>query len=100
MSSCLPIFFNSVCQDWPQKDFRTEFPALYELFKHLVVSHVAHHNGVSNFVAHFPENGIMPDIGKILFFISFLYLRFLLFYHLTYLNARAKDVQRRSNLAR
>ena len=91
--------FNSVCQDWPpQKDFCTEFPALFELFKYLVAPHVAHHNGVLNYVAHFPENGIMPDVGK--FFFSFLYLHFLLFYHHTYLDARAKDVQRRSDLAR
>jgi hypothetical protein len=99
MSSCLPIFFNLVCQDWPpQKDFRTEFPDLFDLFKDLVASHVAHHNGALNFVAHFPKNGVMPDVGKI--FILFYYFHFFLFYHLTYLDARAKDVQRRSDLAR
>jgi lysine-specific demethylase 3 len=60
-------FFDFVFQDWPpQKDFRTEFPVLYEAFVYLVACpHVARPNGALNCVAHFPENGIMPDLGKI-----------------------------------
>jgi lysine-specific demethylase 3 len=56
-----------VCQDWPpQKDFRAEFPTLYKIFMDLVACpHVARTNGVKNGAAHFPENGIMPDMGKV-----------------------------------
>jgi hypothetical protein len=93
-----PALSNLACQDWPpQKDFRTEFPALFDLFMCLVACpEVARLNGALNLGAHFPENGIMPDVGK-----NFPPSIPLILTHLTtYMNGRAKDVQRRGDLAR
>jgi hypothetical protein len=63
----LPILKYHIRQDWPpQKDFRSEFPALYEAFVDLVVCpHLARPNGALNGAAHLPENGVMPDLGKV-----------------------------------
>ena len=52
-------------QDWPpQTHFRDEFPELFHAFTSIVpFGDVTRLDGVLNMAAHFPVNGIAPDLG-------------------------------------
>jgi len=54
-------------QDWPpQKHFRDEFPELYTAFMDAVPHpDLSRLDGVLNLAAHFPLNGVCPDLGEI-----------------------------------
>ena len=52
-------------QDWPpQKHFRDEFPKLFGAFADAVPhGDVSRLDGVLNMAAHYPLNGVAPDLG-------------------------------------
>ncbi|KAA1479127.1 hypothetical protein DENSPDRAFT_109473 [Dentipellis sp. KUC8613] len=52
-------------KDWPpQANFEAEFPDLYDAFRDAVpFPDFTHRNGIYNVAAHFPLNGIFPDLG-------------------------------------
>ncbi|KAJ6516366.1 Clavaminate synthase-like protein [Mycena sanguinolenta] len=52
-------------KDWPpEKDFKSDFPELYEDFNQAVpIPHYVRRDGVLNIASHFPTNTIGPDLG-------------------------------------
>jgi hypothetical protein len=64
-SYLLAAVLSLLFQDWPpQKDFRVEFPELFDAFaKALPCRDLAALNGVLNMAAHLPKNGVIPDLG-------------------------------------
>ncbi|KAL6299902.1 hypothetical protein BKA93DRAFT_741529 [Sparassis latifolia] len=52
-------------KDWPpQTNFNAEFPELFKAFTDAVpIPDMARLDGVMNLAAHFPHNGIAPDLG-------------------------------------
>ena len=64
----LPVIFSCsslVAQDWPpQTHFRDEFPELFNAFMDAVpYGDNTRLDGVLNLAAHFPLNGVAPDLG-------------------------------------
>ncbi|KAJ7367835.1 Jmjd1a protein [Mycena albidolilacea] len=52
-------------KDWPpEKDFKTDFPELYDDFNQAVpIPHYVRRDGALNIASHFPTNTIGPDLG-------------------------------------
>ncbi|KAF8211605.1 Clavaminate synthase-like protein [Mycena galopus ATCC 62051] len=52
-------------KDWPpEKDFKTDFPLLYDDFNQAVpIPHYVRRDGALNIASHFPTNTIGPDLG-------------------------------------
>ncbi|KAF7330825.1 Clavaminate synthase-like protein [Mycena venus] len=52
-------------KDWPpEKDFKTDFPELYDDFNQAVpIPHYVRRDGALNIGSHFPTNTIGPDLG-------------------------------------
>lgn len=61
---CQPL---KVDQDWPtQERLKAKCPQLYEAFiKCLPLPELMHDRGALSLSAHFPENGIVPDLGEL-----------------------------------
>ncbi|KAA1479365.1 hypothetical protein DENSPDRAFT_757505, partial [Dentipellis sp. KUC8613] len=58
-------FYGWKLKDWPpQANFEAEFPDLYDAFRDAIpFPDFTHRNGIYNMAAHFPLNGIAPDLG-------------------------------------
>ena len=65
---------SSLSQDWPpQNDFYKECPDLYHAFiTGVPCPNYVRRDGIRNLAAHYPSNGVAPDLGMDCMIVAFL----------------------------